>query len=417
MIDLSKMEGVARKFWAKKKWEEYTAGPHSEAIIRAVKAYEQPYAEEFKENINRAKWKRTVDRKVDYLLARPPVIAIEGEQSSLYQDILDSLNSLLRATAKDYLLKGSVIWIVQGNGIDIEKRPQIVSDMIAIYGDKDKVETLAYIRPLKKLVIDATSGEEEVIEYLELYYENKATGAMERDTFCLQEAGENKGTDGHEVFAESPIFIEIGKTGDPSLYSFIESLLEAFETVMKYQDGTVSYNTKPLIEVRDYAGTAMEDIRYAVNVLGIVKTGGTGGVTIHTRNMDSQTIDLYLKRLTQEYAEATATVMKDSEMAFAVSGKALDRLFIDMENDAREMASILEEALRLYFKVIGKEDIDIVWNTDRPSDDVSIIGAIQQSRGLLSDETLIEQHPWVNDPQKEMERKKNSNLEGFEDLL
>ena len=104
-------------------------------------------------------------------------------------------------------------------------------------------------------------------------------------------------------------------------------------------------------------------------------------------------------------------------MQYAVSGKAMDRLFVDMENSARELAHVLEQALKAYFEYIGYEDVDIVWNTDRPVDDASIIQAIVSSRGLLSDRTLIEQHPWVDDVDEELRRLEEQNTSGFNDLM
>ena len=37
-------------------------------------------------------------------------------------------------------------------------------------------------------------------------------------------------------------------------------------------------------------------------------------------------------------------------------------------------------------------DMDIIWNTDRPVDDTEIINGIAASQGILSEETLLEQH-------------------------
>ena len=38
--------------------------------------------------------------------------------------------------------------------------------------------------------------------------------------------------------------------------------------------------------------------------------------------------------------------------------------------------------------------------------EAEIIENINKSIGILSDETLVSQHPWVDDPQAELERKK-----------
>ena len=219
------------------------------------------------------------------------------------------------------------------------------------------------------------------------------------------------------MLEEQPLFIELGKTGDAPLFAYVDKLLVAFDHIMRHQDKTVEKNTKPLVEVRGYSGTSDDDLAYAIDELSIARTDGNGGVTIHSRSMDSAAIDLWAKRLLQEWYEATCTVGKENELQYAVSGKAMDRLFVDMENSARELAHVLEQALKAYFEYIGYEDVDIVWNTDRPVDDASIIQAIASSRGLLSDRTLIEQHPWVDDVDEELRRLEEQNASGFNDLM
>ena len=94
----------------------------------------------------------------------------------------------------------------------------------------------------------------------------------------------------------------------------------------------------------------------------------------------------------------------------------MDRLFVDMENSARETARTLEIALKAYFKYKDGVDVDIIWNTDRPIDDAEIINAIAASRGLVSDLTLLEQHPWVEDVEEEQKRLEKQQMGGFEEL-
>ena len=404
MIDLSQLKPEGRKLWVKRKWDEYKNSRNAKAIRHAVTMYENPTHEKLACMLDLPKWKSTIDKKVNYLLGRPPVCNA--------QDTLDSLADIIRETATQFLIRGSLIWIVQGDGKTSVLRPAIMSNTIAIYKDENKEEAAAYIRFVKDIRLDEETGQEEPVELYECYY--LVDDVLHRDTYCYSNPQEDK----EEVITEGvPTIIELGHTGDAPLYAYIERISWAVDHIMKHQDATTKANTKPLIEVRGYSGTEEEDVRYAVEELAIVKTDGNGGVTIHSRQMDSAAIDLWAKRLTQEYCEATNIVSKDNELQYAMSGKALDRLFVDMDNDAKALAHVLEQALQRYFEVIGEDAGDIVWNTDRPVDDASIISAIVSSRGLLSDKTLIEQHPWVDDVEEEMKRKEEEGNAGFEDLM
>lgn len=403
-MDISKLQPAGRKAWVKKKWDEYENSRNTEAIIRSELAYYDPTNEIFDGRLDKSKWKSTVDRKVNYLLARKPVV--EG-----LQDILDDLLPFIRESALAYTLRGSLIWIVQGDGEDVLPKPSIMSDTIAVYSDKHKENVVCFIRKYVDIEIDELTGEESLIDYYEVYY--KDGEVWHRDTYNY----EFDGRDTEEVLSEAPVFIELGKTGDAPLYAYVEGLLDAFDHILKHQDTTVAKNTRPLTEIRGYTGTDDAELQYAVEELSIVKVDGSGGITLHSRSMDSASIDLWGRRLMQEYYEATATVGKETELQYAMSGKAMDRLFVDMENSARELAAVLEAALREYFAVLGYENVDIIWNTDRPVDDAEIISGIQASRGLLSERTLLEQHPWVDDVDKELERLREEANEGLLDLI
>ena len=403
MIDLAKLEPIGRKQWVKRKYDEYQESPVAKVIERARKNYEEPTDTLFNEDIAVGKWKATVDKKVNYLLARPPVLAEN-------QELLDNVLPIVRETAKEFLLRGSLIWIIQGDGEQLVPTPLIMNDTIAIYNDEYKEETMCFIRKYIELEVEPSTGEEQEIVYYELYY--KDGEANKRDTYCYILDGRDK----EEVLEGEPLFIELGKTGDSPLYAYVENLLKAFNKGMKHQDTTVEKNTKPLTEVKGYSGTSDEDLVYAIEKLSIARTDGNGGVVVHMRSMDSASIDMWMKRISQEYYEITATVGKDNELAYAQSGKAIDRLFVDMENSARELAEVLENALIIYFNSIGYDDVDIVWNTDRPVDDLSIINGIQGSVGILSRKTIIEQHPWVDDVGEELKRVRDESLSGMEDL-
>ena len=404
MIDLASLKPIGRKLWTKQKWDTYQVSRVAKAIDTSVKVYDDPTNEKFAEVFDKPKWKVTIDRKVNYLMARPPICKEE-------QDRLDSLQDFIRESAKQLLLRGSLVWIVQGDGENPDPMPFIMNNTIVVYKDEYKEEPAAFIRKYVDVELDELTGSETDIDYFECYYES--AGIWHRDTWCY--AKDN--ADRQETLQDAPLFIELDKTGTAPLFAYVDKLLMAFDNLLKHQDTTVQKNTKPLIEIRGYTGTPEEDLNTAINEVGIAKVDGNGGVVIHSRSMDSGSIDVWGRRLMQEYYEATATVGKENELQYAQSGKAMDRLFIDMENSARELAHTLEDALKQYFAYIGAGDVDIIWNTDRPIDDAEIINGIAASRGLVSDETLLEQHPWVEDVKEEMKRLEAQQSTGFEDLM
>jgi SPP1 family phage portal protein len=52
----------------------------------------------------------------------------------------------------------------------------------------------------------------------------------------------------------------------------------------------------------------------------------------------------------------------------------------------------------------SKESVEFVFNRDILINETDAITNIKNSVGILSDETLVAQHPWVTDVQEELDR-------------
>ena len=59
------------------------------------------------------------------------------------------------------------------------------------------------------------------------------------------------------------------------------------------------------------------------------------------------------------------------------------------------------------------KNVDIIFNRDVLINESEAIANLRQSVGLLSTETIIAQHPFVTDPQAELERLKKEQLEAM----
>jgi SPP1 family phage portal protein len=64
-----------------------------------------------------------------------------------------------------------------------------------------------------------------------------------------------------------------------------------------------------------------------------------------------------------------------------------------------------------------KENVNIIFNRDILINEGEIIDNCSKSMGILSLETVIGQHPWVDDPKKEMERIEEQKKKEQEEAL
>ena len=102
-------------------------------------------------------------------------------------------------------------------------------------------------------------------------------------------------------------------------------------------------------------------------------------------------------------------------------------MYSDIDLDANSMetefqASFEEllEFVHIYFinKGIGdftSSDVSIIFNRDIMMNETEVIDNCSKSVGILSDETIISQHPWVTDVKGEIDRKKTEKQENLDE--
>ena len=119
---------------------------------------------------------------------------------------------------------------------------------------------------------------------------------------------------------------------------------------------------------------------------------------------------------------------KDEKLSGTPNQMNIQSMYNDIDLDASDMETEYQAALEelLWFVNMhlintgagnfDNETVEFVFNTDMPMDESATIQNIQNSEGIISDETLVANHPWVTDPEKELERLKKQqeeNLDGF----
>ena len=62
------------------------------------------------------------------------------------------------------------------------------------------------------------------------------------------------------------------------------------------------------------------------------------------------------------------------------------------------------------------EDVNIIFNRDILINEGEAIDNIAKSEGVISDETRLKQHPWVDDPVKELEKIKAEKEQAVADI-
>ena len=107
---------------------------------------------------------------------------------------------------------------------------------------------------------------------------------------------------------------------------------------------------------------------------------------------------------------------KDDRLSGNPNQMNIQSMYSDIDLDANDMETEFQAAfeeilwfVNAYLFNAGKgnfddEKVDIIFNRDILINETEAIENCQKSVGILSDETIIGQHPWIDDPQKEIER-------------
>lgn len=114
---------------------------------------------------------------------------------------------------------------------------------------------------------------------------------------------------------------------------------------------------------------------------------------------------------------------KDDRIGSNANEMNLESMYSDIELDTNDMETEFQAAFEELLWFINchlanthvgdfeNEDWEIIFNRDIMINESKVIENIKNSVGILSDETLIAQHPWVDDPEEELKRMKKQKEE------
>ncbi len=207
-----------------------------------------------------------------------------------------------------------------------------------------------------------------------------------------------------------------------SLQDGINVMLSDFENNMQED----ARNT--ILVLKNYDGTNLGEFRKNLATFGAVKVrydGETkGGVETLEINVNAENyksiLEIFKKALIEN---AMGYDAKDDRLSGNPNQMNIQSMYSDIDLDANDMETEFQAAfeeilwfVNAHLANTGKgdfenEEITIIFNRDILINETEAIDNCQKSVGLLSDETIIGMHPWIDDPQKELERLKKQKEE------
>jgi SPP1 family phage portal protein len=213
-----------------------------------------------------------------------------------------------------------------------------------------------------------------------------------------------------------------------SLQDGINVMLSDFENNMQED----ARNT--ILVLKNYDGTNLGEFRKNLATYGAVKVrydGDTKGgvetleITVNADNYKA-IVEIFKKALIEN---AMGYDAKDDRLSGNPNQMNIQSMYSDIDIDANdtetEYQAAFEEILwfvNAHLANTGQgnfegEEVNIIFNRDILMNESEVIDNCQKSVGILSDETIIGQHPWVDDPAAEIERLEKQKQKEQEDML
>lgn len=168
--------------------------------------------------------------------------------------------------------------------------------------------------------------------------------------------------------------------------------------------------------IKNYSGADLEEFTEGLKKYRAVKVENDGGVDKLQADLNISAYDTFMQQARKDIYEFGRGVDTQATDLGNASGQALKFRYADLDNDCNDMEAEFSAALQevlwfvnRYLKIIGKGDhtaerADFVFNRDIIINEAEAITECASSKDVISDETIVKNHPWVTDVAEEMKR-------------
>lgn len=180
--------------------------------------------------------------------------------------------------------------------------------------------------------------------------------------------------------------------------------------------------------LRGYGGTSKQAFYEATENRFIKLDDPEGGIDILTPMIDNEAAKQHFEQLKRDIQHFGQGVNKDSDaIGNSPSGIALKFLYSGLDLKCYKLETEMKQGFDnlMYFvnrylaeagQSVPDEVINIVFNRDIAINESDSITQCQQSLGIISEKTVVANHPWVKDVDEEIEQKRKENEEKLESL-
>ena len=206
-----------------------------------------------------------------------------------------------------------------------------------------------------------------------------------------------------------------------TLQDGINVMLSDFENNMQED----ARNT--ILVLKNYDGENLGEFRHNLSTYGAVKVREDGGVETLQVEINAENYKGILELLKKSLIEnARGYDAKDDRLSGNPNQMNIQSMYSDIDLDANGMETEFQAAFEELLWFINQDfsnrglgdyegaELQIVFNRDILINETESIENCSKSVGILSTETIVEQHPWVTDVEVELARLRKEKDEAME---
>ena len=377
-------------------------------------------------------YKKMVNQKVNYLLGQPFSVYTMNDQYSLILKgfFNKQFMRLLKNVGRDSI-NGGIGWLFlyyDENG-DFSFKRLRPYEIIAGWRD-DEHTILDYAIRIYEII--AYEGRnEKTVKKVEVYHE---TGINRFILDGSQLVPDEKPHEPYFTVTEGnveefynwlriPLIPFKFNSDEIPLIKNVKSLQDGLNLILSNFQNNMEEDTRNTILVLvNYDGENLAEFRKNLSVYGAVKVRTIDNAPGDVRTLQIEVnaenykaiIEIFKKAIIEN---AMGYDAKDDRLGSNANQLNIMSMYSDIDLDANEMETEYQASFEelLYFINLHlvntgagnfeNEQFQIIFDRDMLISESDIITNINNSMGILSEETLVAQHPWVDDPQLEMARK------------
>ena len=386
---------------------------------------------------------KLVNQKANYIVGKPFVIESDNENYVKELNLVMGKNffRLLKSAGKS-ALNGGIAWLFPYYGEDgsLCFRLFPAYEILPFWKDREHTDLDCAVRLYS--VIGYEGKDTKLFEKVEVFDGNGITfftlngGKLEADSenpnkpyvTAIGEEGEVTALNWQKI----PLVALKYNEAEIPLLKKVKCLQDGLNVMISDFENNMQEDARNTILVlKNYDGTDLGEFRRNLSTFGAVKVrydGDTKGgvetleVQINAENYRS-ILELFKKAIIENGMGYDA---KDDRMAGNPNQMNIQSMYSDIDLEANDMETELQATfenllwfVNAHLANTGKGDfsnekVSITFNRDMLMNESEVIDNCAKSVGILSNETIVAQHPWVNDVDLEMERLEKQKQDDFE---